>query len=186
MQEEITAVEEIGVMAAAAGPADGADEVEELLAADITRLWTRHTEVKCTAKSTKYEIRQIREELGERLYELKRVLATPGRAGRWSAFLKEQRLPRTTADRLIDKYERANGLGENNCTSGAISGGAAAKELVLKHIIAKLEPVLTGDQSAVCDFVQALANACGVPCKQTADGVLVYRWAAPRNEPVMP
>jgi hypothetical protein len=42
---------------------------------------------------------------------------------------------------------------------------------MLKRVLAKLSSMLTGDQSAVCEFVQALATACEVAFQQTPDGV---------------
>ena len=177
MQEEITAVEEDAVPASESDSAPV--QIEALLTADIARLWANHVQVRSAARRTKEELRDLRNKLGEKLCELKKVLAVPGRAGRWSAFLKEQRLPRTTSDRLISKHAQANGLGVDNCTSGAITQDATGRELALKRVLAKLTPILTADQAAVCDFAQELAKACGVRCKQTADGVLVYRLADP-------
>jgi hypothetical protein len=43
----------------------------------------------------------------KRLHELKSVLSRPGRGGAWFSFLKEQSIPRTTADRLVNTYEKA-------------------------------------------------------------------------------
>jgi hypothetical protein len=53
------------------------------------------------------------------LYTVKAVLSRPGRSGGWSEFLRERRIPRASADRLVARYQRK--LGEENCLTEAIA-----------------------------------------------------------------
>ena len=50
---------------------------------------------------------------------MKALLAKPGRSGSWSQFLRENKIPRTSGDRLVRAYERSLNPGAN-CTNGAI------------------------------------------------------------------
>ena len=54
---------------------------EQRLADEIRQLWAVHVEAKTTVKNTRADLKAIRELLGERLYELKQLLARPGRNG---------------------------------------------------------------------------------------------------------
>jgi hypothetical protein len=62
---------------------------------------------KNTAKATKAELQDIRAKLGEHLCEMKKMLATPGRDGQWSKFLREHDIPCATADRLVERHQQS-------------------------------------------------------------------------------
>ena len=80
---------------------------ETKLAQEIEQLWSVHSEAQTVLGHTKQELHALRLELGQRLYEMKMILACPGRAGKWSQFLSAQRIPRASADRYVKKYESA-------------------------------------------------------------------------------
>src|ERR1039458_8984735 len=82
----------------------GPSEDEQGLADVITQLWEVHAQAKNTVKKTNEELKAIRQLLSERLYELKQLLARPGRNGQWSAWMKERKITRATADRLVQRY----------------------------------------------------------------------------------
>jgi hypothetical protein len=73
---------------------------------EIAGLWSAHLNAKNAARATNKELRAIRAMLGEQLCRMKDVLAKPGRDGQWSGFLREHRIPRATADRLVACHER--------------------------------------------------------------------------------
>ncbi|PSH02783.1 MAG: hypothetical protein CXZ00_15650 [Acidobacteria bacterium] len=76
-------------------------ETEEKLTAEITELWAVHTDAQSVVKKTQQELKAIRQNLGERLYAMKQILAKPGCQGGWSSFLEQHQISRTTADRLV-------------------------------------------------------------------------------------
>jgi hypothetical protein len=73
---------------------------------EIANLWSAHQNAKSTARTTREELRAIRVKLGERLHDMKKMLASPGRDGQWSGFLREHNIPRASADRLVIRHER--------------------------------------------------------------------------------
>jgi hypothetical protein len=87
---------------------------------EIASLWSAHLNAKSAARATKEELRVIRAKLGERLHELKQVLAKPGRGGQWSSFLKERSIPRATADRLVERHHRSLNP-DTNCVTEDVS-----------------------------------------------------------------
>jgi hypothetical protein len=82
----------------------------------ITDLWIAHSTARNTVRMTKDELRAIRAKLGEQLCRMKEVLASPGRDGQWSGFLRERQIPRATADRLASRHLRSLNP-EANCVS---------------------------------------------------------------------
>jgi hypothetical protein len=80
---------------------------EQTLEKAITGLWSAHLHAKNTARATKDELHAIRARLGEQLSEMKKLLASPGRDGQWSGFLRNRQIPRATADRLVARHQRS-------------------------------------------------------------------------------
>lgn len=84
-------------------PAESPNELNQT----ITNLWSAHLNAKNTARATKAELQDIRTKLGEHLSEMKKMLASPGRDGQWSKFLREHEIPRATADRLVAHHQQS-------------------------------------------------------------------------------
>lgn len=61
-------------------------ELESKIDGEIVALWSAHLAGKATTQRTKLELQGIRHQLGERLWEMKSVLARSGRAGGWAAY----------------------------------------------------------------------------------------------------
>jgi len=95
-----------------------ADAAEAQLAKDIGDLWAVHAQSQSLLGKTRDELKIVRANLAERLYELKSVLSCPGRSGQWSGFLASEKIPRTTADRLVSLHEKSINV-DGNRTDGA-------------------------------------------------------------------
>ena len=87
--------------------AASAMEDETFLSFEISQLWDIHTSYQNSIKQENEKFRAIRGDLGKLLFHMKQVLAKPGRNGGWPAFLKERRIPRATADRLVIRYQQS-------------------------------------------------------------------------------
>jgi hypothetical protein len=93
------------------------NSVEAQLTNEVGELWQVHNKAKTSLHQTRVELKRIRTDLSQRLSELKQVLSRPGRGGAWSSFLESQRIPRSTADRLVRGYEKTIAAEGENCTS---------------------------------------------------------------------
>ena len=93
------------------------DSAEAQLTNEIADMWRIHNQAQTSLHKTRAELKQIRTNLSHRLHELKAVLSRPGRGGAWSSFLESQRIPRSTADRLVRGYEKTIAAEGENCTS---------------------------------------------------------------------
>ena len=113
---------------------------EPRLIGEISDLWQVHTQTQGALRKSREEIKQIRAELAKRLHELKSVLSRPGRGGAWSSFLQTQKIPRSTADRLVQGHQKTIAGQEGNCPTEQIPESA---EVVARRYCRGLWPRLS-------------------------------------------
>src|SRR4051812_25000223 len=97
------------------------NSAETQLANEIGELWQIHAQAQTSLHKTRDELKLIRTNLSRRLHELKAVLSRPGRGGAWSSFLESQRIPRSTADRLVRGHEKTLKIEGENCATEQIA-----------------------------------------------------------------
>ena len=88
-------------------PVGSAIPDEEEIAGQFIKLWAAERKVHGTTLRTREELRSLRERLSEQLSYFKTALVAAGRSGRWHAFLRQAKIPRTTADRLVNQHKKA-------------------------------------------------------------------------------
>jgi hypothetical protein len=131
---------------------------EMLLNVQINELWQTHETYKSILKQELRTFRSLRAELGERFFAMKQLLARPGRGGQWSSWLKERRIPRATADRLVKKHEQKLHP-VNNCLSEQLTEPTEEDvQKLLGAILPKLRKVLR-TPSSMDRFVQLLVKS---------------------------
>src|ERR1039458_5031353 len=146
---------------------------EQRLADEIRQLWAVHVEAKTTVKNTRADLKAIRELLGERLYELKQLLARPGRNGQWSAWLKERKISRATADRLVQRYG-ANLPGNESPHEANSNPSEDSAEKLAKSVWLRFGKTLATDE-VVIDFIRRIAELSGVGHEQRAEGLVIFK-----------
>jgi hypothetical protein len=161
MEELINAIEEAVVTGIpAALPLSESNigfETEQNLATQIGELWSSHTQAQAAAVQSKEHLIQIRHQLGERLSEVKKLVARPGRGGGWSAFLAAQRIPRASADRYVQQYEKILHL-DSNCLHESIESTELAVRKLFAAVWPRLRRVITS-REALDLFIQELTTA---------------------------
>ena len=146
---------------------------EQRLADEIRQLWAVHVEAKATVKNTRADLKAIRELLSERLYELKQLLARPGRNGQWSAWLKERKISRATADRLVQQY-RADLPGYESPHEAISSPSEDTAEKLARVVWARFRKFFVSDE-VVIRFINGIAALSGVGHEECADGLLIFK-----------
>jgi hypothetical protein len=151
---------------------EASSEAEQALTTAISELWSVHVQAQSIVRKTKEELKIVRDNLASRLYEMKLLLARPGRAGQWTSFLSERGIPRTSADRLVIAHEKSIGQ-DGNGTDGAI------KELTNEEIDQAAKSVWArvgkklGTHQAKYRFFSKLIIESGAPFEEFDDGVLL-------------
>lgn len=153
---------------------DESSQDEAALTAEIAELWRLHTDYKGSIKNQTENLRSLRNELGKRLSEMKQVLAKPGRAGGWSAWLKERQISRATADRLVGKHERSLNP-DGNCLSESISEPTEEEiQNLIDKVAPKLRRVLRTPASAY-RFLDLLSSSFALDHQATEEGLVIAK-----------
>jgi hypothetical protein len=157
-------------------------EDEACLTVEILQYWDAHLHYQGPMKETNQKAREVHQHLGKLLFHLKQVLAKPGRGGKWSSFLKEHRIPRATADRLVTRYQHSLDPDANRLTEATSEPTEEEVQKLFNAVWPRLRRVLTTPGS-VYRFVSALASACADACFEVRDdGILVLKPAAENTD----
>jgi hypothetical protein len=173
IQDIVSTEPETGAQPDAPQPGDAGNEAE--LAEEISSLWTEHTRLSADRKVTSKELRLIRSRLAQRLHQMKAVLARPGRGGEWRGWLRERKIPRSTADRLVSRYAETLGSGsEENVLGGAISDPATPiHEKLATSVWSSLRKTLATGESVV-QFVGCFVTAAGIAHEWRGEGLMIF------------
>jgi len=122
---------------------DGESQAEAALTSEIIQLWQVHQDWQSAIKQETQEFRSVRSELGRLLHQMKALLARPGCSGKWSSWLKEHKIARSTADRLVAKHEGSLNP-EPNCPTDSI---IEPSEQELRSLLEKIAPKLRNSRA---------------------------------------
>jgi hypothetical protein len=149
--------------------------VETQLAQEISTLWSDHVRLSAGRRATSKELRLLRARLAERLFAMKQILCRAGRAGQWSSWLRQQHIPRSTADRLAMRHAESLGGGDGNVPTGAIPEPAmpTAENLAAAVWSSSLKKVLVTGES-VFRFLASIAQISGIPHEQRQEGLMIF------------
>ena len=142
---------------------------------EILQYWDAHLHYQGSMKETNQKAREVRQHLGKLLFHLKQVLAKPGRDGRWSSFLKERKIPRATADRLVARHQRSLDPDGNRLTEATSEPTEEEIQRLLAKVLPKLRRVLRTPASAyrVVDLLSGSFE--GLERRVTEEGFVVLR-----------
>ena len=149
---------------------------ESQLNKQITTLWSDHVRLSSDRKTTVKQLRQIRANLAECLHEMKSILSRPGRLGQWRGWLKQQqRIPRSTADRLVARHAETIGIENGNVLSETSSEPAEqTAERLARGVWLRLRKVLTADESIV-GFIGCIAELSGIRHEWRQEGLVIFK-----------
>lgn len=83
---------------------------DEYLAGEVVHQWSARQSYRRQIIALEVEVKKHDAVLGDLLYRMKRKLSKLGRNGGWSQWLKQRRIPRATADRLLLEHAEFFGL----------------------------------------------------------------------------
>ena len=171
---EFNIPENIGLIPAAV-PSEQLDtEAERKLTTDINDLWSVHVQAQNTVATTKDELKVIRQRLGERLHEMKKLLARPGRNGQWSSFLQQHGIPRSTADRLVAGRERSLAPETNRFSDAIPKPTKQDIQRLLTSVWPRLAKTLTTPDS-IFTFLHFVILRADIPHEYSDEGIMMYR-----------
>jgi hypothetical protein len=149
-------------------------EDEAFLTVEILQLWDIHLYYQGLIKETDQKARALRHSLGKLLYHMKQVLVKPGRIGGWSSFLKERKIPRATADRLVIRYQESLNRDANRLNEANSAATEEEIQTLFNSMRPKLRRVLRMPQS-LYRFIDLLTASYGTYRRVTDDGILILK-----------
>lgn len=145
---------------------------ERYLTEEIDQLWVARQTYNGAIQSQKSEVRSLDTRLAKMLYTMKAVLSRPGRSGGWSEFLRDRKIPRASADRLVAGYQST--LGDENCLAEAIHGPTEEDaQKLFSAVWPRLHKKLTTSES-VYWFICNLALVAGARHELRNGGIFVF------------
>jgi len=174
IQNVVSSEPELGEQQGTAQPDDGA--IETRLTEEISSLWSEHTRLSADRKVTSKELRLLRARLAQTLHQMKALLARPGRGGEWRGWLRQQGIPRSSADRLVARYAETLGTNKGEeLHNGAIpeSPEDSAEKLATAVWSSSLKKVLVTGES-VFQFLASIAQISGIPHERRQEGLMIF------------
>jgi hypothetical protein len=145
---------------------------EAFVSEAIVDLWQMRESHVNAMEADRKDLRSTDEALGQLLFQMKSLLAKPGRNGGWSAWLVEKNIPRSSADRLVSRFANAIGI---KSPQDAISEEPTEIEMnkLVAAVWARIENKLTTPR-AMHNFLCCLAGRCSLTCEYSRDGVMIF------------
>src|SRR6185437_4698829 len=170
MSDEIQAEMEQPVIAPEAGAAEAG------LLREVVDLWTSQKDHAAVTRRTRDELRELRSRLAERLHHLKALVAQTGRAGQWSSYLRENGIPRATADRYVAKHESTLRTSVEKCLSESISTPSEDDvHRLFQRLLPRLRRVLTTQEAAFHFVSDMVMHLPGIDGDFPETGVEIYK-----------
>jgi len=133
----------------------------EYLAGEIVQQWSVRQSFRREMAGIQAEVLKRDAVLGDLLHRKKRELCKLGRNGRWCAWLKQRRIPRSTADRLVLEHAEFFGLADelpHRERSEPLEGNVSQAAYRTSD---RLENVLTTPKSRMT-FIRCLGDLLGL------------------------
>lgn len=145
---------------------------ETFLTENIGHLWEWRQGYSIDAERNRKSIRGIDATLGQMFFNLKLILAKPGRNGGWSSWLAEHNISRSTADRLVRRFAKAHGINDK-LSHDPISEPTEVEVSKLSATVwRRVEGTLTTPRSRY-DFLRCLMLRFGLTGTAQEHGVLL-------------
>ncbi len=156
---------------------------EGFIDVEISQLWELHKCCSGEIKTEQSRQRAIGNSLGELLYVMKKILALPGRAGKWAAWLRAKKIPRVSGDRMCARYAQAFNL-IDELPHEAIHDEPTEIEIgtLLAAVWPRLERKLTTPSSRF-QFLRCIAFRSGLTYDWRDAGIMIFE---PGREPHRP
>jgi predicted nucleic acid-binding protein len=85
---------------------------DQYVAGEIVNRWFHREQSRRLKDMHELEMLKFDAELAELLFRMKQKLSRLGRNGQWSLWLRQQKISRSTADRLVAQYAESYGLND--------------------------------------------------------------------------
>lgn len=157
---------------------------DQWVPAEVVNRWHHREQSRHLRDLHEREMLEFDAVLAELLYRRKQTLCRLGRNGQWSRWLKEQRISRSTADRLVEQYAASYGLVDELCHRESAEPLEGNVCLAAQRTHKRLKKMLGTPQSRIT-FLRCMANLFGLEVELSGDGSVLLTLSPPSNEGVL-
>ena len=143
---------------------------DEFVAGEIVSRWSHREQARKLKDHHESEMLEFDAVLAELLYRMKQKLSRLGRNGQWSLWLRQQRIQRSTADRLVAQYAESYGLTDELRHREIIEPLQGNVCLAASRVRKRLKNMLNSPRSRM-EFVKVLADLFGLTVEWEGEGV---------------
>ena len=157
---------------------------DEFVAGEIVNRWHHREQSRRLKDLHEREMLEFDTTLAELLFRRKQMLSRPGRNGQWSLWLRQQKISRSTADRLVAQYAASHGLADelrHRDIAEPLEGNVC---LAAYRTHKRLKNMLSTPRSQMT-FLRCIANLFGLGVELNGDGSVHLSLSQPSNEEVL-
>lgn len=154
---------------------------DEFVAGEIVNRWFHREQSRRLKDLHEREMLESDATLAELLFRRKQMLCRLGRNGQWSLWLRQQRISRSTADRLAAQYAASHGLSDelrHRDIAEPLEGNIC---LAAHRTYKRLKNMLSTTRSRMI-FLKALAYQFNLEADTNLDGSVRLSTPPPANE----
>ena len=135
--------------------------VDEFVAGEIVNRWFHREQSRRLKDMHEIEMLKFDAELAELLFRRKQTLCRPGRSGEWSLWLRQKKISRSTADRLVAQYSESHGLSDELRHRQIVQPLEGNVSLAASRVYKRLKNMLSTPWSRMV-FLRCLADRLGL------------------------
>ena len=154
---------------------------DEYVAGEIVNRWYHREDSRRLKNLHEADMLKWDAELAELLFRMKQRLSRLGRNGQWSLWLRQQKISRTTADRLVAQYAESHGLSDELRHREVVEPLQGNVCLAAIRTSKRLKNMLKTPLSRMI-FIRCLADRFGLGVDLAEDGTVLLSLLPPSNE----
>jgi hypothetical protein len=143
---------------------------DEYVAGEIVNRWSHREQARKLKDHHESEMLEFDATLSELLFRMKQKLSRLGRNGGWSLWLRQQKIQRSTADRLVAQYAESYGLTDELRHREIIEPLQGNVCLAASRVSKGLKNMLKSPISRM-NFIKVLADKFGLCVEWEGEGV---------------
>jgi hypothetical protein len=130
---------------------------DQFVAGEVVNRWHHREQSRRLKDMHESEMLNLDAELAELLFRRKQMLCRLGRNGQWSLWLRQEKIARSTADRLVAQYAESHGLSDELHHREITEPWPSTVSLAAARTFKRLRKILSTPRSRI-DFLRILGD----------------------------
>jgi len=154
---------------------------DQFVAGEIVNRWFHREQSRHLMDLHEREMLEFDAPLAELLFRRKQTLCRYGRGGQWSLWLRQQRISRSTADRLVAQYAESHGLADELRHREIVEPLRPTIYVYANRAFKRVKKMLTTPSSRM-KFLYCLADLFGLQVELRGEDSVLISLSPPSDE----